>query len=207
MAQDLTQRFAGSWFPAELAGALHRHTDGHPLFNVSVADDLVRQGRLREVGGRWEVRPQGAGVDLGVPQNLRQMIEQQFEQLSAEDQQVLEAASVAGGEFSAAVVSAGLGMAVEAVEARCEALAQRGRFLHASGVAAWPDGTVVGSYGFRHVLSQHVVYERLPAGRRTRLHQRIGLREETGFGAQASERAAKLAVHFERGRDYVRAVH
>jgi tetratricopeptide (TPR) repeat protein len=73
-------------------------------------------------------------------------------------------------------------------------------------VAEWPDGTAVGSYSFRHALFQQAVYERLPAGRRARLHQRIGLRQETGFGARASERAAELAVHFERGRDDWRAV-
>ena len=42
--------------------------------------------------------------------------------------------------------------------------------------------------------------------RRQRLHQRIGEREEAGYGEQAREIAAELAVHFERGRDYQRAV-
>ena len=44
-------------------------------------------------------------------------------------------------------------------------------------------------------------------GRCLRLHRRIGAREETGYGAQASAHAAELAMHFERGRDWQRAVH
>ena len=32
------------------------------------------------------------------------------------------------------------------------------------------------------------------------------MREETGYGERANERAAELAVHFERGRDYPRAI-
>ena len=35
---------------------------------------------------------------------------------------------------------------------------------------------------------------------------RIGGREEAGYGARASEWAAELAVHFECGRDWQRAV-
>ncbi|NOT54897.1 MAG: hypothetical protein HOP18_09855 [Deltaproteobacteria bacterium] len=50
------------------------------------------------------------------------------------------------------------------------------------------------------------MYEGLPIGRRSALHQRIGARTEAAYGAQASEIAAELAVHFERGRDYKRAV-
>ena len=38
------------------------------------------------------------------------------------------------------------------------------------------------------------------------MHHAIGVCEETGYGAQAGERAAALAVHFQRGRDYARAV-
>ena len=51
-----------------------------------------------------------------------------------------------------------------------------------------------------------MLYNRLPAGRRQRLHQRIGEREEQAYGERAKEIAAALAVHFEQGRDYQRAV-
>ena len=39
-----------------------------------------------------------------------------------------------------------------------------------------------------------------------RLHRQIGEREEQAYGERAREIAAELAVHFERGRDYQRAV-
>ncbi len=42
---------------------------------------------------------------------------------------------------------------------------------------------------------------------RARLHQRIGEREEIGYGEQAVEVATELAVHFEEGQDYQRALH
>src|SRR5262249_60626182 len=97
-------------------------------------------------------------------------------------------------------------LALEAVEERCTGLAQREQFLVASGLETWPDGTVTERYRWQHGVHQEVVYARLPEGRRLRLHRRIGEREETGYGAQAREHAAELAVHFERGQDTPRAV-
>src|SRR5262249_45671752 len=44
------------------------------------------------------------------------------------------------------------------------------------------------------------------AGRRQRLHQWIGEREEQAYGERARQIAAELAVHFERGREYRKAV-
>src|SRR5262249_17920293 len=56
-------------------------------------------------------------------------------------------------------------------------------------------------------LYHEVVYARVSAGHRVRLHQQIGARKEAGYGAQARQIAAELAVHFVRGHDAERAVH
>ena len=40
-----------------------------------------------------------------------------------------------------------------------------------------------------------------------RWHRQIGERLEAGYGPQARDVAAELAMHFERGRDFPRAVH
>ena len=105
-----------------------------------------------------------------------------------------------------AAVAAGLDLAMEAVEDCCAGLVQRGQFLVASGIEAWPDGTVTERYDWRHALYQEVVYAQVPEGRRLRLHRRIGTREETGYGEQARAHAAELAMHFERAQDTARAV-
>jgi predicted ATPase/DNA-binding winged helix-turn-helix (wHTH) protein len=206
VVQYLAGRFGAGRVPDGLAQALHRRTDGQPLFVVNVVDNLVRQGLVREVQGEWEVRAAEADVAVGMPTSLRQMIATSLDGLSAEDQRLVEAASVVGASFSAAAVAAALGEDVDTVEERCGGLARRGQFLQASGVEEWPDGTVAEIYRFLHALYQEVVYDRLSARQRIRLHHRIGEREETGYGAQAGERAAALALHFEQGRDYTRAL-
>ena len=162
---------------------------------------------LAKTNGEWELRREVSEHTLGTPANLRQLIEQQIERVSPEACEVLEAASVAGAEFSAAAVAAGVEQLPETVEARCEALVRREQFLRTRATAEWPDGTVTARYQFLHALYQEVLYERIPAARRSRLHRLIGERTEAAYGTQAREIAAELAVHFERGRDTKRAIY
>jgi DNA-binding winged helix-turn-helix (wHTH) protein/tetratricopeptide (TPR) repeat protein len=202
----LVQRFGDTRLAAALGGVLHQRTRGNPLFLTAVVDELVRQQVVTEEADGWAVR---AGVDTIsaiVPGHLRELIELQLAHCSPEDQTLLAAASVAGVEFATAAVAASLERADEEIEARCAALAHQGRFLQAHGQAAWPDGTVTGCYGFRHALYQEVVYQQVPASRQLRWHARIGTRLAQGFGEQARDMAAALALHCVRGRLWPQAV-
>jgi hypothetical protein len=87
-------------------------------------------------------------------------------------------------------VAAGLAGAVAEVEVICDGLAAQEHMIADSGLSVWPDGTRGGSYRFRHVLYQQVLYEQLGATRRAQLHERIGARLAMGYGAQAGEMAA-----------------
>jgi predicted ATPase len=192
VAAYLTERCPGPELPAGLARMLHQRTDGNPLFVVTLVDTLVRQGALEMGPAGWDLPGGLEAMGVGVPESLRQLIEQHLEQVRPEDGTILEAASVAGMEFSAAAVVAGVEGGPEAVEARCAALARRGQFLDARGTASWPDGPVAARYGFIHALYQEVLYQRVPAGQRARLHREIGARLEAGYGGQAREIAAEL---------------
>jgi len=189
-----------------LARAIHRRTDGNPLFMVTVVEQLVAAGVLPTEGDGDHEAAALATIEQHIPENLRQLIEQQFERLSLEDRRLLEAASVARLEFSAAAVAAGVETTLETVEEQCAELARRGQFLQAVGIVEWPDGTVAGQYRFLHALYQEVIHGRLSEGRRRTLHRRIGERKEQAYGDQAREIATELAIHFEQSRDYQRAV-
>jgi predicted ATPase len=150
----------------ELAHGLHRRTDGNPLFMVTAVEDLIEQKMLVQNAGQWTVQDDLATIEIRVPDNLQHLIERQIERLRAEDRRMLEVASVAGMEFSAAAVAAAIETETEMVEERYEGLVQRGQFLRAQGTADWPDGTVAARYSFLHALYQEVLYNRIPAGRR-----------------------------------------
>ncbi len=191
----------------DLSQALYQHTEGNPLFMVEIMDYLLAQGTLTTRDGHWRLQNAAAHVRNGVPPHLQQLIAWNIERVDLASQRILEVASVVGAEFSAAAVAAGLGEPEDIVEEFCTELARRALFLRFAGSNEWPDGTVTSRYGFLHALYQHVLYERLPIGQRVRLHQRIGERIEYGYGLQAREVAAELAVHFEQGRNFSRAVH
>lgn len=190
----------------QLARVVHRRTDGNPLFVITVVNDLVAQRLIPQAEGQWRFTGDLETLSNRVPNSLQQMIEKQIERLSLEEQRVLEVASVAGVKFSAAAVAAGLGAEIVEVEELCEGLARRQQFLQAQGFAEWPDGTVAASYEFIHTLYQNVLYERITAGKRAQFHHRIGERREQVYDSRADEIAVELALHFEHGRDYRRAV-
>jgi predicted ATPase len=106
----------------------------------------------------------------------------------------------------AAAVAAALSQEVAWVEVRCAHLARQEQLLRPSAERAWPDGTVATCYSFIHALDQEVVYNRLPAAQHVYLHRRIGEGLEAGYGVRAGDIAAKLAMHFKRGRDARRAI-
>src|SRR5262245_48331827 len=141
-----------------------------------------------------------------MPASLRQMLETQLDRLRPEERRVLEVGSVAGVAFSAAAVAAGLEDDLMRMDEQCAAVERRSQWLRSCGEQSWPDGTVAGCYGFVHALYQEILYSRLTAARRVRLHRQIGIRVEAGYGPQAGDIAAELAMHFERGRDICRAV-
>ena len=206
MTAYVAERLPGHALSSTFARMLHQRTEGNPLFLVNVVRALVAQGVLVQGATGWELAGDLKAVEHNVPESLRQMIERHGAQLSPEDQRVLEAASVAGVEFTAAAVAAGLGLTEEDVEVRCTALARHQHFLASRGRSEWPDGTVTARYGFLHALYQDAWYARVPGKRRIDLHRRIGDRLEMGHGTESGAIAAALAVHFAQGRDHARAV-
>src|SRR5262245_66357397 len=94
--------------PARVITLLYRRTEGHPLFLVRLVEYLVQQGFLTHTEGQWQVSKPVAELELEIPNELQGMIAQQIAQLSAEEQRVLEVASVVGGAFASEVVAVGV---------------------------------------------------------------------------------------------------
>jgi predicted ATPase len=202
----LTERLGGV-VSTRLGAVVYERTEGNALFLVNIVEHLVGQGVVVCRAGQWTLRDGAEAKVASLPEGLRQLLVQRLEDLPTEERRVLEAASVAGKQFTAAAVAAGTHYPLEDVEARCEALAAQQHFLDGIGLREWPDGTRSGRYQFTHALYRQVLYEGLGTVRCQHMHRRIGLRLEAGYGAQAGEIAARLVVHFERGGEIPRAVH
>jgi DNA-binding winged helix-turn-helix (wHTH) protein/predicted ATPase len=206
VAQHIAARFPVNRFPAQLAGLIHERTDGNPLFMVNTIDHLIAEGLIEAQEDAWELTAPIDAVKVGVPESIRQLIEALLERLDPRDQSILEAASVAGTEFTVVAVSAALNDEQGDVDARCEALCRQRQFIKECVTELLPSGQPVGRFAFVHAVYRHVLYERISASRRIQLHRRVGERGEHVYGARAHEIAAELAMHFERAADHARAV-
>ncbi|MEO5883777.1 MAG: AAA family ATPase [Caldimonas sp.] len=200
IAAHLSNRFgklAGVSIEA-LAAFLHRRTEGNALFVVTLVDDLVRRGLLAPQEGGWQLKVRLAELASDLPESLRQLVQHQFGSLAAAERRLIEAAAVAGTDFSAASVAAALQEDVADVEDRFALLAEQGKFLQARAPVAWPDGTVSAGYGFQHALYWHGIDERVSHSRRAEWQGRIARREEAACGGHCGPIAAELAMRFEQ---------
>ena len=170
--------------PPGLVDAVHRQTEGNPLFVTEVVRLLAQQGDL--TGGQardresWEIR---------VPEGVKEVIVRRLNRLSLRCNEVLSIASVIGREFT-----------LEQVDRLVEDLTQDmlldvlEEALHERLVEEMP--TSIGRYQFTHALIQETLAEELSITRRVRLHAQIAEVLEELYGSDASGHAAELAYHY-----------
>jgi DNA-binding winged helix-turn-helix (wHTH) protein/tetratricopeptide (TPR) repeat protein len=195
----LSRRFPGIRVSRSIGEALFRRTSGLPLFVSDLVEYLVAQHP------NWPVSHEPM-AEKGLPQGIHRMIESEIGRLSPNEQQMLDAASAIGAHFSAILLSSVLGMELAEVDRCCDGLARRGQVLLRDGMEQRADGSVAGSYAFRHALYVEVLYQRLAPGQAIRLHFRIGEAIEREGDKQDLTHAAQAALHFERGWDWSRAI-
>ena len=203
--RHIAARFPGSRFPADLFALIHERTEGNPLYMVNTIDHLIAERLIEPHEDGWRLAAPIDMVKVGVPASIRQLIETHVDRLDVRDQRILEAASVAGTEFSVAAVSAALDDGFEDVETQCEELSRRQQFIRECGAHRLPNGETTGRFGFVHAVYRHVLYDRISAARRMQLHRRLARHSEESYGARADEIAAELAMHFEQAADFARA--
>jgi len=192
--------------PTGLAALLRRHSEGNPLFMAAALDHMTQRGILSREKGTWKLNVAVEEIDLEVPESLGQMIELQIERLSEAESRALQAASVTGASFFAAISATAASMDVEEFENVCEGLARRHYIVRSAGSHEFPDGTISDRYEFVHALYREVLYRQQSPGRRAKLHLQVGERIEAVYAEWLSEAAAELAHHFEQGGDALRAL-
>ncbi len=182
----LAQRFPQSVFPTRLAQVLYRRSDGNPLFLMTLVQELVQSEVLVQADdGLWAMLGDGAELETWTPESVQQVLTRQQDRLGSEEHRVLEAASLAGLEFSAASVAAALETETTQVERHCSRLVEQQQFLRLAGISEWPDGTYAARYGFLHALYQEFWHEQVSVGQRQQWHLRIGKRKEQAYGDRA----------------------
>jgi DNA-binding winged helix-turn-helix (wHTH) protein/tetratricopeptide (TPR) repeat protein len=194
----LSARFDSPALAQRLASRVMRVTGGHPLFLAAMLEHLRASGRLHRQASGWVLVGDDERPDLGVPEQLRQLIAVGVAQLEPAQRALLEAASVVGMQVSGQALAAALGQPLAEVEAACEALALRLPWLRPREAAVWPDGSVAGAWTFVHDIHRQVLYEGVAPARRQLLHRRVAERLAQGWGARVREQAGTLAAAYEQ---------
>ena len=170
--------------PRGMVEAVHRQTEGNPLFVTEVVRLLVQEGELtQEKAGQrdsWSVR---------IPEGVREVIGRRLNRLSERCNETLTVASVVGREFTLEQLSPLIedisgDRLLEVLE---EALGTR-------MIEEMPQ--TVGRYQFTHALIQETLSEELSTTRKVRLHARIAEALEALYGTDADAHAAELVHHF-----------
>jgi tetratricopeptide (TPR) repeat protein len=179
--------------PWGLAKAVHRQTEGNPLFVQEVVRYLAEEGLITRKEGGW--RPtRDTPLEMSIPEGLRDVIGKRLSLLTPECNQLLSVASVIGREFALetlkAVARINEDVFVNALKeaVRLSVLEERSQ-----------RGAV--RYRFTHAFFRQTLYEEMIAPQRLKLHQQVARALETLYAKRLEEHAAELAEHFSHSTD------
>ncbi len=189
MLESIT-RESVSW---GLAEAVHRQTEGNPLFVQEVVRYVAEEGLIARKGERWR-RTGDTPLEMNIPEGLRDVIGKRLSLLSLECNHLLSVASVIGREFALETLKAVAGINEDAFAnalkeaVRLSVLEERSQ-----------RGTV--HYRFTHAFFRQTLYEEIIAPRRIRLHQQVARALEEVYKKRLEEHPAELAEHFSYSSD------
>jgi len=137
---------------------------------------------------------------------VRAMIGKKIDALEEEERRALQYASVQGTEFLSTVTAKLLGVDEVELEESFARIGKTHRLIETLGEEDLPDGSLTTRYRFAHALYQNFLYGDLVNKRRVMLHKQAGEQLLQHYGKRAPQIATQLALHFEHGRDFPRAV-
>ncbi len=177
----LVQEITGVMPRESVVAAVHRCTEGNPLFVGEVVRLLAAEGRLERAGDP-------AGLRLAIPEGIREVIGRRLARLPEQCGSVLGLASMFGRDFS-----------LHALEHLSELPAGELLDILDESITTGLVAAVPGAPGrlrFTHGLIRDTLYESIPAGQRVRLHQQAGEALETLYLQDLGPHLAELAHHF-----------
>ena len=202
----LDAHYSPNEFPPELVALIHSKSEGHPLFATGAIQLLAERGDIVRNNGAWRLKRPLAQIELEAPVSMRSMIEKKVSLLSDNQRQALVYASIEGEEFTSTILAALLEADDLELEDRLHTIETTHRLIRVKGEEDLPDGSVATRYRFTHALYQYYLYDQILSKRRALLHARAGQTLERIYGSQQARVAGALATHFERGRDFSKAL-
>jgi DNA-binding SARP family transcriptional activator/tetratricopeptide (TPR) repeat protein len=175
--------------PTHFAHALHRETEGNPFFIEEVLRHLIEVAAVDET----EWRRLASFTELGIPEGVREAIEQRLVALSPATRRIVTIAAAIGRSFSIELLESVAELPGERVlDALEEATARR---------IVEEELDAPRRYSFAHALIRETLYASLSGPRRVALHRRIAAILEQRHAADLEPHLGELAYHFVEAAD------
>ncbi|WP_416140773.1 helix-turn-helix transcriptional regulator [Halomonas sp. HK25] len=172
--EQLLAALGGAQPLVAVAPAIHRHSEGNPLFMRELTRHLLQAGMPLD------------GLMQRIPAGIREVIGHRLNRLSDDCSRVLAVAAVIGRRFELELL---IGLSLP----ESELFDSLDEALEAHVIEELPQS---GYFQFSHALIRETLYEELPATRRLRLHQRVGERLEALHRQDLQAYLPQLAHHF-----------
>ena len=190
MVRSLT---GGKRLPPQVLSMLVSKSDGNPLFVEEMTRMLLESGWLAEKDDAFVLT--GPMPETSVPTRLQDLLRARLDRLEPEARLVMQLASVVGRDFT--------------YELLAEVLPSEGQTLR-RGLQQLLDAGLVFATGngfmIKHELIKDVAYESVLRRTRQQYHERIATALEGPFAANAQGQPERLAQHWTRAAQAMRAV-
>src|SRR6185436_19847339 len=163
------------------AEAVHRLTEGNPLFVQEVLRYLVEEGLVVRQDGRYvpQVDP-----GVGIPEGLRDVVGKRLSRLSPDCNRLLAISAVIGRDFDLQTLR---GIADQPEDRLLDSLEEALR------IGILEEHSLPGAvrYRFTHALFRQTLYEDMIAPRRLRMHQQVARALEAQYAGRREDHAAE----------------
>jgi DNA-binding winged helix-turn-helix (wHTH) protein/predicted ATPase len=203
--QYVDLEFPGHRFPPAFPALVHGKTEGNPMFMADLLRSFQERGVIRSVERTWELSQVPTEFEHDIPASIRSLIELKITRLDEADRRLLTVASVAGAEFTSAVVARVLEIEQADVEDRVHELGRTHALVRPVREEELPDRSISMRYRFVHVLYQNALYASLGPNRRASVSLKVAEALLAVYGEQSKVLALELGCLFEAGRDFSRA--
>ena len=181
--------------PKDFGKALEQTTQGNPLFLNEIVRKLVMDGKISLSGQQWIVSPLEEGY---LPRSLEEIVRQKIAALDEESRNVLNQASVFGGQVSLSMLTGSSEKSEAKILDFVDNAVSQGLI---SSEYQLNDETV--QFLSRRVLD--IAYGTIQKNTRQTLHEKVGTYQESLYEKELLPSAATLAYHFKRSANQEKA--
>jgi tetratricopeptide (TPR) repeat protein len=192
--------------PGELVRFVHERTEGNPLFVVNMLDHLLQSGAVERGPAGVVLSRSLDSIEESVPEGLMAVLQDRIDRLDDGDRRLLQAGSVQGDVFEAAVVAPLVAEDELLVEDRLDRIQRVHRLVLPLGETEFGGGEVSARFRFVHALYRDAFYASVTPKRRALWHRQVAAQLLQLQGPALEPLAGALSLHFERGRQYAGAV-